>query len=164
MTVKSKSLSATRAPLNRRDLDRALPWFRGALGLALIAYSSIATVDGVRVDCGPLCAAPIAGLPVAVPLWVALGVAAAALLSLGEWFTSWRWWGVYAVLLLADARYSQRWLDDWTLPLAAYNVGADVAWVVSGVVSWGLALIVALAGEALLFGWRKKQAEGDDDD
>ena len=164
MSVKSKRMTTpTRAPLSRRDLDGALPWFRGGLGLALLAYSSLATVDGVRADCGPLCAAPIAGLPVAVPLWLVLGVAVAALLSVGEWFSSRRWWGVYVVLLFFDARYSQRWLDDWTVPLAAHNAGAGLAWGVGGVVSWGLALLVAWLGEILLFGRRKKQAEGDED-
>lgn len=163
--IKSKpyTRAPTRPPLSRSDLDRALPWFRGALGLALIAYSSLATIDGVRVDCGPLCTAPIVGLPVAVPIWAALGVGAAALLSLGQWFSSWRWWWVYALLLMADARYSQMWLDDWTQPLAAHNLEGGVAWWVGFVVSYGLALLVAVFGEVLLFGRRARKTENADD-
>lgn len=148
-------------PLSRTDLDRALPWFRILLGAIFIAYSSLATIDGVRVDCGPLCATTVSDL--GVPLWVIVGVTVAALLSLGQWFTSERWPWVYIALILVDARYTQWWVDDWALPLAQHHVQAagDLAWMIGLVVSWFLAIGCARFGEVLLFGTRKKEASDD---
>lgn len=162
-TVKVKPLKSPAAPLSRSDLDRSLPWFRVLLGLVLITYSSVATIDGVRVDCGPLCAGPISGLPVVIPVWIVLGVLVAVLMSVAEWLTSDRYMTIYAVVLLADARYSQSWLDDWILPLVTYHTqGSPLAWAIGLVVSWGLAILVARFGEVLLFGRRTKKEDSDD--
>lgn len=153
MTVKSKPLaSPTRAPLNRRDIDRALPWLRLLLGAGLIGFSAVTTVTGVRDDCGPLCA----GAWQSAPVWAVVGLGVAALISLGQWLSSGRWQLVYSVLLLIDARYTQKVIGPPIEALAAYHMdGAQVAWVVAAVVSWGLALLTARFGEVLLFGRRK---------
>lgn len=141
-----------RAPLSRADLQKAAPYLRAGLGVVLIAYSALSTIDGVQADCGPLCA----GLVYGVPLGLLVGVGVAALLSLGQWLTSESWRFAYAVLLLVDARYSQRWLDDWLLPVAAHNIG-DVGLASSAglLLSWALAIAIAMFGEILLFGRRR---------
>jgi hypothetical protein len=142
----------TRAPLSRAELAKAGPWLRGGLGVALIAYSALSTIDGVRADCGPLCEGVVYGLP----LGLLIGVLVAALLSLGQWLTSEHWRFAYAVLLLIDARYSQRWLDDWLVPVTQHNIASDAGLAMSAglVLSWVGAVAIAMFGELLLFGRR----------
>jgi hypothetical protein len=157
MAVKSYDLGERQEtrntpPLNRRDLEKSGPYLRAILGVGLIAYSSISTIDGVRNDCGPLCAAAWQG----IPIWIIAGVAVAAGLTLVQWLTSESWRFVYAVALLIDARYSQRWLDDWFVPVASHNV-TDITLAIGAglVLSWVGALAIAMFGEVLLFGRRR---------
>ncbi len=152
MTVKSKPLSPTRAPLSRHDLDRALPWLRLLVGAAFIGFSTVTTVAGVRADFAPLLVGDLYG----VPVWVVAGLALSLLVTLGQWGTSDRWPLVYSALLLIDARYTQRAIGPAIETLAEYHSnGSALAWVVALVLSWLIALATARYGEVLLFGRRK---------
>jgi hypothetical protein len=145
---------AAASPLNRADLDRAAPWLRLLAGAALIAWSSYTTVLGVGTDFAPLVAnRALWGIPLAV----VVGVVVAGLLSLVQWLTSEHARIIYAVALLFDARYTQWQIGPWIEDLAAYHLRSvpGVAWVVSLVVSWALALLIARYGEILLFGRRR---------
>lgn len=157
MSVKSKTLHPARAPLSRRELDRALPWLRLLLGASFIGFSTATTVAGVRADFAPLLVGDLYG----VPAWVVAGLALALLVTLGQWGTSDRWPLVYSGLLLIDARYTQRAIGPAIETLATYHSnGSGLAWVVALVVSWLIALATARYGEVLLFGRRK----GNDDE
>lgn len=142
------------SPLNRADLDRAAPWLRLLAGAALIAWSSYTTVLGVGVDFAPLVAERALW---GVPLAVVVGLAAAGLLSLVQWLTSEHTPIIYGLALLVDARYTQWQVGPWVESLAAYHLQSvpGVALVVSFVVSWALALLIARYGEILLFGRRR---------
>ena len=144
-----------RAPLSHDELDRAAPWLRLIAGAALIAWSSYTTVLGIGIDFAPLVAERALG---GIPMSVVVGLGVAALLSLVQWLTSEHFPIIYAAALLVDARYTQWQIGPWVEPLAAYHLGAvapGVAWGVSLVVSWGLALLIARYGEILLFGKRR---------
>ena len=139
--------------VNHNQLDKAAPWLRLLLGLSLIAYTSYTTVAGVGADFAPL----LRDAPWYVP--IAAGVGVAAFLSVGEWLTSESVPVVYTLLLLLDARYTQRQVGPWVDALAQYHLAEQNSYLtlaVSLVVSWGLALIAARYGEILLFGRRKK--------
>lgn len=162
MTTESKAVKSEetrtkprglRAPLSRDDLDRAGPWLRAALGVSLIAWSSYTTIAGVGIDFAPLLAGAIYG----IPLFIIAGIAAAVLLSLGEWLTSERAPLVYTAFLFVDARYTQWQIGPWINALALHHLGASswAAPVVSFLVSWGLSLAIARYGEILLFGRRR---------
>lgn len=148
------SARADRPLLNRSHLDKSLPYVRALVGLVLLAYGALSTIDGVRVDCGPLCVGLWQGLPV----WQVAGIIVAVLLSVGQWFTSDRYPTIYYALLLVDIRYTQWWADDWIMPLTRYHVrGIDpmLAVGIGLVVSYALAYGVARFAELLLFGRRK---------
>ena len=140
--------------LSHTHLDKAGPWLRTMLGLALIAFTGYTTITGVGVDFAPL----LEGAPPVV--WLAAGLGVAVLLSLGEWLTSESVPLVYSILLLIDARYTQWQIGPKVDALAKYHL-QDYPWYltagVSLVVSWGLAIVVARYGEILLFGRRKKE-------
>lgn len=139
------------APLNRSHLDKAGPWLRGMLGLVLIAYTSYTTISGVGADAAPL----LTGRPASVAIGVGLGVA--LFLSLGEWLTSESVPIVYVLLLIIDARYTQKQVGPYIDTLAAYHLQQAPAFavnVVSFIVSWGLSIAAARYGEILLFGRR----------
>lgn len=139
------------APLSHAQLDKSGPWLRGLLGVALLAYTGYTTVSGVGTDFAPL----LAGTPAWAPLAAGLGVA--LLLSLGQWLTSETVPIIYVLLLLIDARYTQRQLGPWIEALAAYHLselGALWTSVVSFLVSWGVSIAAARYGEILLFGRR----------
>jgi hypothetical protein len=160
MTVESKPLVTPRrglvAPLNRTHLDRAGPWLRLMIGLALIAYTGYTTVRGVAGDFAPLLQGAIAG----VPLTLIGGLGAAVFLSVGQWLTAGRHTIVYAVLLILDARYTQRQIGPAVAALAAFHlprVDNTIVSVVSFLASWGVSLLAARYGELLLFGKRKQE-------
>ena len=135
------------------QLDKAAPWIRAMLGLALIAYTSYTTIAGVGADFAPL----FMGAPPWAPIAAGLGVA--VFLSLGEWLTSEHVPFVYILLLLIDARYTQRQVGPWVDALATYHLQAQPAFLTAGVsvlVSWGLAVAAARYGEILVFGKRKR--------
>jgi hypothetical protein len=141
------------APLTHTHLDKAAPWIRLLLGLAVIAYTSYTTISGVGQDLAPV----LRDAPDYMPLAVGLGVA--IFLSGGEWLTSEHVPAVYAILLLIDAHYTQVQIGPWIDKLAAYHLAsapALAASVVSFLVSWGLSIAMARYGEILLFGRRKK--------
>jgi hypothetical protein len=141
------------APLSHTHLDKSGPWVRLLLGLALIAYTSYTTIAGVAADGAPL----FVDRP-QFALFAGLGVA--VFLSVGEWLTSEHVPLVYALLLLIDARYTQRQIGPWVDALAQYHLQAQAWYLTQGVslaVSWGLAIIAARYGEILLFGRRKKE-------
>lgn len=140
------------APLSHSQLDKSGPWLRGLLGVGLLAYTGYTTVSGVGADFAPL----LAGTPAWAPLAAGLGVA--LLLSLGQWLTSETVPIIYVLLLLIDARYTQRQLGPWVEALAAYHLrelGAVWTGVVSFLVSWGVSIAAARYGEILLFGRRR---------
>lgn len=142
------------APLSRTHLDRAGPWLRLLTGLALIAYTGYTTVRGVGVDFAPL----LQGAIGPVPLTLIGGLLVAVFLSIGQWLTSGRYTIIYAVLLVLDARYTQRQIGPGVAALTAYHMpGLDniLVSVVSFLASWGLSLVAARYGEVLLFGKRR---------
>lgn len=143
------------APLKREELDRAAPWLRLIAGAALIAWSSYTTVLGVGIDFAPL----VDGRTLyGIPLAIVVGLGVSALLSLIQWLTSEHVPLIYAAALLVDARYTQWQVGPWIEPLATYHLrdlAPGIAWGVSLVVSWGLALLIARYGEILLFGRRR---------
>lgn len=139
--------------ITHNQLDKAAPWIRAMLGLALIAYTSYTTIAGVGADFAPL----LIESPWYVPLAAGLGVA--VFLSVGEWLTSETVPLVYSVLLLIDARYTQRQIGPWVDALARYHLAEQNSYLtmaVSLLVSWGSAILAARYGEILLFGRRKK--------
>lgn len=144
------------APLNRAHLDRAAPWLRLMLGAALIAYTSYTTITGIGQDFAPLLQGSISG----ISMRLIGGLAAAVFLSVGEWLTSENYPIVYSVLLILDARYTQRQIGPGIEALASYHLAGLDTWivaVVSFVVSWGLSLLAARYGEVLLFGKRSRK-------
>ena len=160
MTVKNTELVTAKrglvAPLNRTHLDRAGPWIRLMIGLVLIAYTGYTTVRGVGEDFAPL----LQGTIGPVPMTLIGGLLAAVFLSVGQWLTAGVHTIVYAVLLILDARYTQRQIGPAVEALAAFHLpGVDswVASVVSFVASWGASLLAARYGELLLFGKRKRE-------
>lgn len=158
MTVENKPLRghAIPAPLNRAQLQKSAPWLRLILGGALITYTSYTTVRGVGEDFAPLLQGSIGPLP----LTLIGGLAAALLLSLGQWLTSESYPIVYSVLLLFDARYTQRQIGASVDALAAYHMAGLDRWIVSVVslgASWGVSLLAARYGEILLLGKRAKR-------
>jgi hypothetical protein len=160
MTVKSETIKTSRrglaAPLSRAHLDRAGPWLRLLAGIVLIVYTSYTTITGVGVDFAPLLQGTIGG----VSLRLIGGFGVAAFLSLGEWLTSEQYPIVYSVLLILDARYTQRQIGPAVAALAEYHLQGLDPWipsVVSLVASWGLSLLAARYGEILLFGKRARE-------
>lgn len=160
MTVKSTELITPKrglaAPLNRTHLDRAGPWIRLMIGLALIAYTGYTTVRGVGEDFAPL----LQGAIGPIPMTLIGGLLAAVFLSVGQWLTAGVHTIVYAVLLILDARYTQRQIGPAIEALAAFHLpGVDnyIVSVVSFVASWGASLLAARYGELLLFGKRKRE-------
>lgn len=140
--------------LNRADLDRAGPWLRLFAGLFLLVWSTYTTIVGIGIDFAPLLIGTIYGIPVAI----IAGLAAAALLSFGEWLTSETVPLVYSALLVVDARYTQWQISPWIDTLSAYHLkgtSAILIAVVSFLVSWGMSLAIARYGEILLFGRRR---------
>jgi len=141
------------APLTHAHLDKAGPWIRLMLGLAVISYTSYTTISGVGGDLAPV----LKDAPGYMPLAVGLGVA--VFLSAGEWLTSEQVPLLYAFLLLIDARYTQRQIGPAIDALAQYHLREQPALLTQGVslaVSWGLSIALARYGEILLFGRRKK--------
>ena len=161
MTVKSEPITTAAkrglvAPLSRTHLDRAGPWLRLLIGLALIAYTGYTTVRGVGEDFAPL----LQGAIGPVPMTLVGGLLVAVFLSVGQWLTAGVHTIVYAVLLVLDARYTQRQIGPAVEALAAFHLpGVDnwVASVVSFVASWGASLLAARYGEVLLFGKRHRE-------
>lgn len=162
MTVRSETLTKApprdtlAAPLNRRHLDRAGPWLRLMIGLALIAYTGYTTVRGVGQDFAPL----LQGVIYGVPMTLVGGLMVAVFLSVGQWLTAGRYTIIYAVLLIIDARYTQRQIGPAVASLAAFHLpGVDnsIVSVVSFLASWGASLLAARYGELLLFGKRKRE-------
>lgn len=159
MTVKDAPLRTPKrglaAPLSREHLDRAGPWLRLLAGVILIVYTSYTTIAGFGTDFAPLLQGTIGGVSVRL----IGGIAAALFLSLGEWLTSEHYPIVYSVLLILDARYTQRQIGPAVAALAEYHLAGLDAWipmVVSFVASWGAALLAARYGEILLFGKRTR--------
>lgn len=141
------------APLSHTHLDKAGPWIRMLLGLALIVYTGYTTISGVVADFAPL----LVGAPLYIPL--ASGIAVAVALSLGEWLTSETVPFIYFILLLIDSRYTQRQIGPAIERLTTFHLQEYPTYltaVVSFIVSWGLAIAAARYGEILLFGRRKK--------
>lgn len=141
------------APLTHAQLDKAGPWLRALLGLALIAYTSYTTISGVGIDFAPL----FVDSPAYIALAAGLGVA--VFLSVGEWLTSESVPLIYILLLLIDARYTQRQIGPWVDALAQYHLREYPALLTMGVslvTSWVLSIAAARYGEILLFGRRKK--------
>lgn len=158
MTVKSEPLKRTTipAPLDRAQLQKSAPWLRLLLGGALISYTSYTTVRGVGEDFAPL----LQGAIGPIPIMLIGGLAAALLLSLGQWLTSESYPIVYSVLLLFDARYTQRQIGPAVNALAAYHMTGLDNWIVSVVsfgTSWSVSLLAARYGEILLLGKRAKR-------
>lgn len=160
MTVESRPLVTPKrgmpAPLSRTHLDRAGPWIRLMVGLALIAYTGYTTVRGVAGDFAPL----LQGTIGPVPVTLIGGLLAAVFLSVGQWLTAGRHTIIYAVLLILDARYTQRQIGPAITALAAFHLpGVDnnIVSVVSFLASWGASLLAARYGELLLFGKRKRE-------
>lgn len=155
MLKKSGLRGVSAPPLSHSQLDKAGPWLRGLLGVALLAYTGYTTVSGVGSDFAPLLVGTAAWVPLATGLGVAL------LLSLGQWLTSETVPIVYVLLLLIDARYTQRQIGPWVEALAQYHLRElDEVWtsVVSFLVSWGASIAAARYGEILLFGRRRRAA------
>lgn len=141
------------APLTHTQLDKAAPWLRAMLGLALIAYTSYTTISGVGLDFAPILKDSPAGIALAAGLCVAV------FLSVGEWLTSESVPFIYFILLLIDARYTQRQIGPWIEALSAYHLREYPWYLTTGVsliVSWGMAIAAARYGEILLFGRRRK--------
>ena len=154
-TAQTEPKRGLAAPLRREELDRAAPWLRLIAGAVLIAWSSYTTVLGIGIDFAPLVnGQALYGIPMAI----VVGLTVSALLSLVQWLTSEHLPIIYAAALFIDARYTQWQVGPWIEPLAAYHLrdlAPGVAWGVSLVVSWGLALLIARYGEILLFGRRR---------
>lgn len=144
------------APLDRNQLNKSAPWLRLLLGAVLIAYTSYTTVRGVGEDFAPLLQGTIGPVPVSL----IGGLLTALLLSLGQWLTSEGYPIVYSVLLVLDARYTQRQIGPSIDALATYHMAGLDGWLVSVVsfaASWITALLAARYGEILLFGKRHKR-------
>ena len=141
------------APLTHTHLDKAGPWVRLLLGVAVIAYTGYTTISGVGADLAPV----LVGAPPYMPLAVGLGVA--VFLSAGEWMTSEQVPLIYTLLLLIDAHYTERQIGPWVDSLVQYHLSAQPALltqVVSFIASWGLSIALARYGEILLFGRRRR--------
>ncbi|NJL06346.1 MAG: hypothetical protein HC911_15855 [Chloroflexaceae bacterium] len=128
------------APMDRAYLDRTRVPARGALGLILIGYSTIATVVYINTLLAPSIGnSSIFGLDAGV----LIGLLIAAILTAGQWFSNGYNWFAYAVFLAPDV-----WITyEFTYPLLAPIVPDWAFWFA---IAW--AVFCARFGEALLLG------------
>lgn len=157
MSVQSRDIyspgNELRAPLSRKHLYKAAPGLRAVLGIVLIGASWYSTIIGVHADATPL-ELPSVGF---VPGGIIAGIVLALLLTIGEWLTSEKAIYIYIGLLVLDAWYTQRQIDDRSYALVAYHLAAAPPWappILGFVLSWLIAIAVARFGELLLFGRR----------
>lgn len=156
-------MSVREAPLSRDLIDVALPWLRGGLGVAFIAFSANSTIF---IGAGDLLwlfeatrAVTIASF--ADAYWYAAG--GALLLFIGEVATGEKYPRAYRLFLIPDAVYTARglWLGlskalavllgSWLGEPAAGVLGM----VLAAPVAFWLGYLVAKWGEILLFGKRR---------
>lgn len=150
----SRPISAG-APFDRRYLDSAQTPLRVLLGVAFLAYSSIATVR--------LCAEftrPLLGEAVwlGAPAGILIGIAVTAIIITGELALSEAgWW--YALPFIPDVFLTYAFTYPWVETLIVAN-SAAAAWAVplSVGVSLFIAVAVAYGGELLLLGKRRRRA------
>ena len=156
-------MSTREAPLSRDLVDIALPWLRGALGVAFIAYSANSTIF---IGAGDLLwlfesTKEITIATFADAYWYA--AALALILFVGEVACAERYPRTYRMFLVPDAFYTARgvWaglskaaaglLTTWLDQQAAAIVGA----IIAAPVAFWLGYLIAKWGEILLFGKRR---------
>jgi hypothetical protein len=145
------------APISRTHLDAARTPLRVFFGVVFVSYSAISTVVGFRDDLAPLAwsATPIAG---ALTLGLALGLALAAAIFVGEVLLAEAAFLWYLPLLALDTWYTARW-SAWIGTLIRAHLDADPLTedVIAFVAIWGASLAVAYFGERLIFGKRRRK-------
>lgn len=154
MSTHSRPLTSG-APIDRKYLDTARKPMRVLFGVVFVSYCAISTVIGVQDHLSPLAwsVQPIIG---SVSAGLAIGLAVAAAIFIGEVLLAERSLGWYVLLLGIDAYYTARW-SSWIGELIHAHMGADalVEDVVSFVVTWAAAIAIAYLGEHLIFDRRR---------
>ena len=157
MSVTSKPLASASAPIDRKYLDTARAPIRVLFGLVFVSYCAISTIIGVQGDLSPL---PWSVQPIASILTPGflLGACVAAAIFIGEALLAEASLVWYAPLLAVDAWYTARW-SDWIGILIHAHLQIDplVEDILTFVVTWAAAILIAYFGERLIFGKRRSK-------
>jgi mannose/fructose/N-acetylgalactosamine-specific phosphotransferase system component IIC len=143
------------APFNRTYLDSARTPLRVLIGIAFLAYSSIATIRWFAEFTRPLLDGVVW---LGAPAGILIGVLATAVIVGGEWALSEAgWW--YAVPFIPDVALTYTFTYPWVSTLIIVNSGS-AAWAVPVSVAGSLVISVAVAygGELLLLGKRRRKS------
>jgi hypothetical protein len=155
--VHSRNLTSG-APISRTYLDAARTPLRVFFGVVFVSYCAISTVVGFRDDLAPLAwsVVPIVG---SLTVGLALGLALAAGIFVGEVLLAESALLWYVPLLAVDAWYTARW-SEWigTLIRAHMQASAGVEDVIAFLAIWGASLAVSYFGERLIFGKRRRKS------
>jgi hypothetical protein len=150
----------TDAPIARTHLDAARRPVRMLFGAVFVAYCAISTIVGLRGDLAPLAWSQQAIVgPLTVGL--ALGLALAFAIFIGEVLLAEGALIWYLPLLALDAWYTVRW-SDWIGVLIHAHVQSEplIEDGIAFVVTWAAAIAVAYFGERLIFGKRRRKTNG----
>jgi hypothetical protein len=148
----SLRLQARSAPFSRTTLRKAQRPLRLAVGLLLVAYSSVATILWVADFLAPV-------LPnqqwFGVAATLVVGFLINAAIIGGEWVLSESRWYWYALPFVPDVVFTYLFTAPWVTTLAEANSnGAPWTEPLAIGVSVAVATAVAYCGELLLFGRR----------
>lgn len=153
--VRSVPPSMAGTPLPRSWIDTTLPGARVLFGLLFVVYSAVSTIILFAEDIRRL-TGDRAGFIIPDRFWFGIGLA--ALIFLGELYTSERYPRVYALFLVPDTLYSARLMQPWLLTLFVAYLDWHplllmfLTWIASGILGYWSARL----GEELLFGKRRK--------